>query len=163
MMTTTQGAMAITKQAPSPTQRLAATLFARAKWTLPQLSGERAQPCLLALQAFVDRPSPSAFLRAHHLLATALADHLAQTVFGSNQTRAFVDGLAALDNVAVVPESDIACLQRDLPVNALTGARLADLATLLQVWRELAGRADEGLDRMLALRASARPSRRTRE
>jgi hypothetical protein len=44
-----------------------------------------------------------------------------------------------------------------------TGSRLADLATLLQVWRELAGRADEELDRIRALRASARPSWRARE
>ncbi|MDX2021607.1 MAG: hypothetical protein SF187_15290 [Deltaproteobacteria bacterium] len=163
MMLNSETSMPRTKHVPSPTQRLAATLYARAAWALPRMPAERAQPCVALLEAFIAKPTPSAFMRAHHLMAVTLSEHLSQTVFGSNQTRSFEDGLAALNNVAVVPESDMACLERDLPVDSLTGSRLADLATLLQVWRELAGRADEELDRMRALRASARPSRRARE
>ena len=151
------------KALPSPTQRLTAMLLVRARVALPLLPVQSAQPCLLALEAFIQAPGPSTFMRAHHILATTLSEHLSKTVFGSNQGRAFSDGIAALDNVAVVPQSDIECLERDLPVNALTGSRLADLATLLQVWRELAGRADGELDRMRALRASSRPSRRAKE
>lgn len=160
---TAEGTMTRPQPLPSPTQKLAATLFVRARHALAQLPPGCAEPCLLALEAFVQAPGPAAFLRAHHLLAATLADHLSKTVFSSNQERAFTDGLTALDNVAVIPESDIACLQRDLPIDGLTGARLADLATLLQVWRELAGRTDEELDRMRALRASSRPNRRAKE
>lgn len=163
MMLSTQTPMARTRHAPSPTQRLAATLYARAAWALPRMPAERSRPCVVLIEAFIANPAPCTFLRAHHLLAVTLSEHLSQTVFGSNQTRSFEDGLAALNNVAVVPQSDITCLERDLPVDSLTGSRLADLATLLQVWRELAGRADGELDRLRALRALARPSRRARD
>lgn len=143
------------------TDRLAAALFVRARWALAKLPPERREACLPALEAFVERPAPSTYLRAQATLAGTVGDHLRQTVFGSTQARAFADGLAALDSVAVIPEPDLECLERDLPVDALTGARLADLATLLQIWRELAGRTDEELDRLRALKRSARPGRRT--
>ncbi len=150
----------MTQTARASTARLASALYVRARWALEKLPEAGKATCLPALETFVDAPGPATYLRAHHTLARAVSEHLSQTVFGSNQARAFADGIAALQNVAVIPQSDLECLERDLPVDALSGARLADLATLLQIWRELAGRADEELDRLRALKQSARPGRR---
>ena len=144
----------------SSTERLAEALYMQARWALEKLPATSKPVCLATLETFVANPSPATYVRAHHTLALAVSQHLSQTVFGSNQARAFADGIAALQNVAVIPQSDLACLERDLPVDALAGTRLADLATLLQIWRELAGRTDEELDRLRALKQSSRPGRR---
>lgn len=139
--------------------RLACRLHAHAVKVLRLLPPPGREACLPSVEAFVERPGPTTYLRAHHALSQALGAHLSEAVFGSGQTRAFADGIAALQSVAVIPETDMAYLERDLPVDALTGARLSDLATLLQIWRELAGRTDQDLDRLRALRQMARGGR----
>lgn len=130
---------------------LAAVLYAQAKRTLPLLSDEARAPSLAAIDRFVAKPGPSAFLSASRELSTALRRCQFDRLLGAASRRRFQRGLEA---VRAVPGLDGSIAEElgSLPLDGRAGRRLDALAALLTTHHELTGRvaaASDELRRML--------------
>src|SRR6202012_3260479 len=97
----------------------------------------------VAVDAFVDAPSPSSYLAAARTLVRARSARQTQALQEQWGERAFVRGAARLAGIGFVDAALQATLTAQ-PRDAAAGRRLATLAALLLAHAELAARLRSG-------------------
>jgi len=134
---------------------LARALFRRARGSFDALGPDG----LAAIDAFIARPGPAAYLRAVRVIAAEERTAARQRLERGGAQRAFDDGLAAL--LASGLDEDTVRFLTDRPASPGLGARLEALAALVVVHRELAGRAEAAVQVLRAkMAAHAQPKAR---
>ncbi len=123
----------------SETLRLATALGALGASVWPQLDEEGRRVSRVAVDAFVDAPTPSRFLAAARQLVAARRARRSAELSRALDERTFAAGLGRLSRLAFVSEelrAELAAQPHDAP----TGRRLGVLAALLEAHAELAAR-----------------------
>lgn len=142
---------------------MARALLPTAIEALGALPSDARGPALHYLRAFIDHPSPSAFLAARRALCEPRRAHAIKTSVTGLVQRGVDRGLRALRATASLPEAIVARLAADLPVDRHSGDRLEALAALVAACEELAGRVMTDTNRLRRrLRAPTRPRGRRR-
>ena len=115
-----------------------------------------------ALDRFLARPSPAAYVAAARELRESRRRYLLESRGGGILRRALVGGGAALSEVTSLPSVVADRLAADLPADALTGQRLQALASLARAYEELASRVAADTAEMRRRYQSAPRKRRPR-
>lgn len=141
---------AMNAAAASPSSaRLGAPLLELAARILPELPAELAGSGAAAVRAFVDAPSPAAFLAATRALHDARRAYKLAALGRTAGPRRTERGVALLARVAEIPPAVLEALA-SLPADARNGRRLQVIAELFGLFRVLTARAEAGLRHLQA-------------
>jgi hypothetical protein len=122
------------------TSRLAAALLRLAQRTLEATPAGEHEEVLATIDAFVAAPSAATNVASTRVLHELRRRHVTRKLLANSDDRLFRRGIEAVRQVPGLPVEQADTLA-NLPMNARTGQRLLALAQLLEVHRELQGRA----------------------